>query len=276
MWAPFFDLPCEQTAGGPGAAGGTAVSPGGGVTGGGAASSVSGATPGLAAKTTMMAAASVSAAAPMGTPPSALAAPVAQSQRWQQAPVRGGPPAGGELRPGAIIVGARAEGLQVRGLRVQGGVGRCLTNVPIVQDRAYWEVHVVELGAGGPGAARLQAGCCTGAQKGGDILMQELGATPGSFAVHFGSLGQALLRAGDVIGVAYDQAVFPVTINIWHNGSPVPNPSTRGLKGEQWPALFVSGCTVDWALDESHWKQVGSCPVGFSALMASRGLIGDD
>merc|ERR1740129_1486236 len=100
------------------------------------------------------------------------------ANRRQEAPVRGGPPAGGELRPGAIIVGARAEGLQVRGLRVQGGVGRCLTNVPIVQDRAYWEVHVVELGAGGPGAARLQAGCCTGAQKGGDILMQELGATP--------------------------------------------------------------------------------------------------
>lgn len=110
----------------------------------------------------------------------------------------------------------------------------------------------------------------------GDALNQELGQTPQSYGVQFGAGGEALLRVGDTIGVAFDQAVFPVTVSLWQNSVPVPAPLPRGLKGEQWPALFLSGCTVDWALDESHWRCSASCPEGFNALMPSRGLIGGE
>merc|ERR1712151_820239 len=155
--------------------------------------------------------------------------------------------------------------------RISGGVGRCIAGVAIVQDRAYWEVHVVDVAT--ELAARLLVGTCVRPASGGDILLQELGATPQSYGVQFGAGGEAPLKAGDVISISFDQAVFPVTISVWHNGNQVPTPPPRGLKGEQWPALFVSSCVVDFALGEEHWKRSQSCPPGFSALMASRGLI---
>ena len=88
--------------------------------------------------------------------------------------------------------------------------------------------------------------------------MRELGLTSHSYGVCVGESWQAPLKRGDVVGFAYDQAVFPVRVDVWHNGSQLDVPLTRGLKGEQWPALFVGDCTVDWALDEKHWRKVWS------------------
>ncbi|CAK9007482.1 unnamed protein product [Durusdinium trenchii] len=104
-------------------------------------------------------------------------------------------------------------------------------------------------------------------------LTQRLGATARSFGIQFGA-GEPL-NVGDVIGIACNQATFPVSVTAWHNGAPVPAPMPRGLKGELWPSLFLSDCVVDWALAESHWKHQSSRPQGFEALMPSRGLIGD-
>lgn len=179
-------------------------------------------------------------------------------------------PTGGELRLGACSIGVRADSLQVRGLRVAGGLGRCLADTALVQDRAYWEVHVV--GVSGELGARLLVGTCV-KPAGGDILLQELGATPGSYGVQFGAGGEAPLKVGDVIGVSYDQDVFPINYCIWLNGTQVRAPAARGLKGEQWPAVFVSSCAIDFALDEDHWKRGDVCPFGFSALMPARGII---
>lgn len=179
----------------------------------------------------------------------------------------------GELRPGAVHIGVHSEGLQVSGMRVKGGSGRCLASVAVVQDRAYWEVHVVEVS--GELGSRLQVGVSPQIPPGGDALQQEMCAATRSYAVQFGAGGEMPLKAGDVIGVAYDQAVFPVSVFVWCNGARVAAPLPRGLKGEQWPSLFVCGCMVDWALGEEHWKSACSCPGGFSALMPSRGLIGD-
>lgn len=173
-------------------------------------------------------------------------------------------------------LGVHADCIQIRGLRATcpaGATGgRLLASVAVVQDRAYWEVHVKEL------AAELSSRVLVGMAcnlPGGEVLQQELGATPRTFGVQLGAGGVAPLKAGDVIGVAYDQAVFPVSVNVWLNGTLLSTPLPRGLKGEQWPALFLDGCTVDWALGEEHWKSAVSCPSGFSALMPSRGLIGD-
>ncbi|CAL1161006.1 unnamed protein product [Cladocopium goreaui] len=174
------------------------------------------------------------------------------------------------LRPGAVGIGSHAPELQVQGLRIRGGSGRCLASVPLVQDRAYWEIHVVEVGQ--QIGTLLLAGVA--AQGPDDHLQQRLGATARSFGVQFGT--SEPLKVGDVIGIACNQATFPVSVTAWHNGAPVPAPMPRGLKGELWPALFVSDCVVDWALAESHWKENTSRPQGFEAPMPSRGLIGGD
>eukprot|EP00913_Durusdinium_trenchii_P012937 g12148.t1 len=71
-------------------------------------------------------------------------------------------------------------------------------------------------------------------------LTQRLGATARSFGIQFGA-GEPL-NVGDVIGIACNQATFPVSVTAWHNGAPVPAPMPRGLKGELWPSLFLSDC----------------------------------
>lgn len=233
MWAPFFEFPCDKAAGEAAGAADAAIA-------------------GLAA-------------APQTLDEENPLTPRLSHRRPSAAPVAAVVGRGG--RPG-VGVGARAEALDVQGPRVKGD-GRCLASVAIVQDRAYWELHVAEA----PEGALLLAGSCV---RPGDaaVLAEELGATPQSYGVRFCAGGQAL-SAGDVIGVAYDQAVFPVGIRVWQNGTLVAAPPPRGLKGEQWPAIFTSGgCVIDWALEESTWRPPCSCPPGFSALMSVRGLIG--
>eukprot|EP00439_Symbiodinium_sp_Y106_P072890 s277_g13.t1 len=116
--------------------------------------------------------------------------------------------------------------------------GRCLASVPLVQDRAYWEVHVVEVSDG----ASLQAGV---APRGPDDHLQErLGATARSYGSELGAGGGLTLKSGDVISVAYDQAIFPVTVSTWHNGVLLQTPMARGLKGELFPALFLCVLTL--------------------------------
>mmetsp|Transcript_21471 Transcript_21471/g.59825 ORF Transcript_21471/g.59825 Transcript_21471/m.59825 type:complete len:300 (-) Transcript_21471:24-923(-) len=299
MWAPFFDLPlpCEPQQGATpsssssnGGGGGAAVAAGSGAAAAaliieleegrrGLPANVVGATSvGWLVDGRENSATAAASDADSGAAAEAVrSAPQARAKAANSGSCQGLPP-GGDLRPGAILVGDRAECIEVRGLRLScpgsGSGGRALASVPVVQDRAYWEVHVklvtAELGS------RLLVGVAANIPGGaGDILQQELGATPRSFGVQFGAGGAGALKTGDVLGVAFDQAVFPVTVTIWHNGSLVSAPLPRGLKGEMWPALFLSGCAVDWALGEEHWTSSKSCPDGFSALMPSRGLIGD-
>jgi len=261
MWAPFFDVPCEQASVG-------ALSAG---TAGSVVSVAESKVP-----TSKISEEDLSAdiLSQDSKPAAAAAAAATKAKETRQSQQDHAPPKTvRQLRPGAVCVGLHAAGLQVSGLRVTGGTGRCLANVAVVQDRAYWEVHVVEVG--GELASRLQVGMSAHHPAGSDVLEQEMGTSTRSYGVQFGGGGEAPLREGDVISATYDQSVFPVSVSVWRNGLPVAAPLPRGLKGEQWPALFLAGCTVDWALGEEHWKSASTCPTGFSALMQSRGLIGD-
>eukprot|EP00927_Polykrikos_kofoidii_P004339 TRINITY_DN11717_c0_g1_i1.p1 TRINITY_DN11717_c0_g1~~TRINITY_DN11717_c0_g1_i1.p1 ORF type:complete len:286 (+),score=53.61 TRINITY_DN11717_c0_g1_i1:71-928(+) len=285
MWAPFFEFPWEQA---PHTTGSTGGIGGGGSTGSTApvvfelGSNEAIATGTTAAEARRLEAQQLQSNAAAKTAGPKAASGVGGAQAGSGASSKSCPPGQGvqarktpafpELRPGKVGIGNRAEGVQVRGLRITGGVGRCLATEPIVQDRAFWEVHVVDVAA--DLGARLLVG--TGINIGtGDILLQDLGVTPQSYGVQFGAGGEAPLKVGDVIGVSFDQAVFPVAVTVWLNGSLVAAPMSRGLRGEQWPALYVSSCTVDWGLDEAHWKFAKTCPEGFSALMPCRSLIGD-
>jgi len=256
MWAPFFDVPCEQ-------APAAALSSG---TSGSVASVAESKLPKTKISQEDLSADMLS----QDSKPAAVSNAKETRQRQQDhAPKK----TVQELRQGAVGVGVHAASIQVSGLRVKGGTGRCLANVAAVQDRAYWEVHVIEVG--GELGSRLQVGMSAYHPAGSDALEQEMGTSTRSYGVQFGGGGEAPLREGDIIGVTYDQSVFPVSVSVWRNGSTVAAPLPRGLKGEQWPALFIGGCTVDWALGEEHWKSASTCPTGFSALMLSRGLIGD-
>jgi len=254
MWAPFFDAPCEHAPAG--------------------AHSACTAAPVAESKVAPAKISEDDLAADMFSQSSKPAAAAAKaSEPRQRQPDRAPAKKAQQLRQGAVGVGVRAADVQVSGLRVSGGMGRCLANVAAVQDRAYWEVHIIEVG--GELASRLQVGMSAHHPAGSAALEQEMGTSTKSYGVQFGGGGEAPLREGDIISVTYDQSVFPVSVSVWRNGTPVAAPLPRGLKGEQWPALFVAGCTVDWALGEEHWKSASTCPPGFSALMLSRGLIGD-
>mmetsp|Transcript_15705 Transcript_15705/g.32752 ORF Transcript_15705/g.32752 Transcript_15705/m.32752 type:complete len:272 (-) Transcript_15705:217-1032(-) len=271
MWAPFFDLPCEHSS----AAGfghGSNSGSSSGATGDASTSGPSSRVPAASASKASSSSASAFAetkSAVAGTKGTVAGGAAAGSS----ATATRRPATAGGLRPGDIGIGTYAEGLKVQGLRVKGGSGRCLASVPVVQDRAYWEVHIIEVG--GDLSSRLLVGTSAPIAPGNDALQQDLGIKTRSYGAQFGAGGEAPLQAGDVISVTYDQAVFPVAVNVWHNGVPVPAPVPRGLNGEQWPALFIRECTVDWALGQDHWKFASVCPSGFSAIMPSRGLIGD-
>lgn len=260
MWAPFFDAPCEQApprkdSGSPGSVAPVAESK----------------VPASKISVQDLSADMVS----QDSKPAAVTKAKETRQQLQQDPAPSKPASktAPALRPGAVGVGVHADNIQVSGLRVTGGTGRCLANAAAVQDRAYWEVHVVAVG--GELGSRLQVGMSAYHPAGSDALEQEMGTSTRSYGVQLGGGGEAPLKEGDVISVTYDQSVFPVSVSVWRNGSAVAAPLPRGLKGEQWPSLFVAGCTVDWALGEEHWKSASTCPTGFSALMLSRGLIGD-
>ncbi|CAE8590945.1 unnamed protein product, partial [Polarella glacialis] len=79
----------------------------------------------------------------------------------------------------------------------------------------------------GDAEALLQVGLC--AQGPDSQLLTKLGAVPRSFGVQLGGAdGSSAVKTGDVIGVSYDQAVFPVAVEVWHNGVRMAVPPARG------------------------------------------------
>lgn len=264
MWAPFFDLPWEGRQAATTPTSGPRAAP---------SETPAGLTALEEGKGTAAGSSRPPSAAP--NPNAAGKAPTAQPKPSAAASAPRLPQAG-LLRPGAVGVGPRAECVEVQDVRLRcqpGASGRALADVAVVQDRAYWEVLVKVVDAAL--CSRLMVGVSAHCLA-QDALLKDLGAGDRSYGVQFGAGGAAALREGDVISVAYDQAVFPVSVNVWHNGTLVQAPAPRGLKGEMWPAILLSGCVVDWALDEEHWKSPATCPGGFSPLMPSRGLIGGD
>lgn len=168
-----------------------------------------------------------------------------------------------------VAPGEHAAGVVVSGCRLSGK-GSCYASVPLVQDRVYFEVHVGEVfGA----ASSLAVGCGARPAAAGD-LEKKLGEPPGSFGAAFGGpTGHSELKPGDIIGCAFDQDSGPVHLKFWRNGAAVPGATLKGMRGEQWPALFIDNCSVEWVFGENSLKYLSAIPGRFSALMASKALI---
>lgn len=155
----------------------------------------------------------------------------------------GGAAAGaGPANGGYVVLSPARKGEGVRlgdhGRTASGG-GAVLATGPLVQNKSYHEITVVEPGTFAVGCAR----------RGAD-LSQPLGATGDSWALrsdmanwHDGKSadnttdGAAEFQAGDVIGVLFDQSVKP-TLTFFRNGNELSLP-IMGIKGEVSAAVSV-------------------------------------
>merc|ERR1712194_467186 len=135
------------------------------------------------------------------------------------------------------------------------------------RDRVYFEVHVVDADAN----SSCSIGC--GKLPGPEDLAKQLDAVPKSFGAKFGLGGKAPLQAGDVLACGYDQDASPCSIRIWHNGVELPAAMLKGMKGDQWPALSLESCAVNWVFRKTDFKQFSSIPARFDELTASASLI---
>eukprot|EP00658_Telonema_sp_P-2_P003380 TRINITY_DN11247_c0_g2_i1.p1 TRINITY_DN11247_c0_g2~~TRINITY_DN11247_c0_g2_i1.p1 ORF type:complete len:185 (+),score=33.53 TRINITY_DN11247_c0_g2_i1:195-749(+) len=121
-----------------------------------------------------------------------------------------------------------------------GGSGVVLCSISLDQDRAYWEVSVEQ----------DQGGCWFGVA--GRIAKVEATPKPGTergtqdqeqlWGVHSQDLEGAAfehLKIGDVVGVLYDQACGPPTLEFFLNGKHVDAVRISHIRGQVTPGFGV-------------------------------------
>eukprot|EP00744_Colponema_vietnamica_P024793 GILI01036264.1.p1 GENE.GILI01036264.1~~GILI01036264.1.p1 ORF type:complete len:245 (+),score=7.91 GILI01036264.1:36-737(+) len=142
------------------------------------------------------------------------------------------------------------------------GDGGCLGSESLVQDKAYWEVHIIK-----PGAVRVGL---FHSQKGPkDLTFPSIVASTDCWTVLFGSSSRFQVIEGDVLGCIYDQSDLPV-FKIFLNNELIETVS--GMKGEVIPLFAIcENAKIQIAFDPScfHYNP----PDGFSPIMVSRNIL---
>ncbi|CEL92292.1 unnamed protein product [Vitrella brassicaformis CCMP3155] len=176
-----------------------------------------------------------------------------------------------------VRIGARGSQILLDG-RVARGSGVVLSNVPIIQDKVYWEVRVLKVGRILVGVSRELVGdylenlAADGDGRGaggfGDGVM--------SWARAFGVQGGIPVAPDDVISCTFDQSDIPTRLAFRLNGKALDSATISGVKGEVRPAVGIAeGACVEVNFDPSHCRHLGACVGGgFSCLMVSRLLYG--
>ena len=140
------------------------------------------------------------------------------------------------------------------------GAGQILADQAVLQDRGYWEVSVEQ-------AERLSVGVASAAHTLGNPLGD--GAT--SWALHSVDLPQ-VLQPGDVIGVALDQADFPVSLRFYVNGTQYAE--VRGPATESTPIVHLYSSTDAVAVNFGLQPFARPPPSGgYSGLLRSRSIL---
>eukprot|EP00656_Telonema_subtile_P035815 TRINITY_DN3976_c0_g1_i2.p1 TRINITY_DN3976_c0_g1~~TRINITY_DN3976_c0_g1_i2.p1 ORF type:complete len:185 (+),score=21.66 TRINITY_DN3976_c0_g1_i2:173-727(+) len=166
------------------------------------------------------------------------------------------------IQPPSITLDSNLCGKQVKLMNrnsVMSGEGTCLGGCCLHQDRAYFEVKIVKNeGSFQIGVANRR----TDKEK-------ALGEDPNLSWVF---QSHPKLAAGDVIGVAYDQADVPC-INFFHNGKLMENERQVGMKGEVYPAISVTG-GAEMQVNFTHqFEYPPGNPYEYSGLIQSQSLI---
>jgi len=176
-------------------------------------------------------------------------------------------PAGSSLESSQVLADAVAlshkkkccsGNLTISDLTVRGE-GQILADQCILQDRAYWEATVETLGGG------MAIGVASPSHTMGYPLTEGLSDGSSSWAWH-----AARVEAGDVIGVALDQADFPVRLRFYVNGA--ERADLRGPVTEATPILELSGGGSKVKMNFGSAPFVHRQP-GFEGLIRSRSLI---
>lgn len=145
------------------------------------------------------------------------------------------------------------------------GTGAALSNAPIAQDKAYFEVKLQSTGVWGVGLATKKC----------DVNKVPLGQDAESWVVNSdgvmhhnkeqkGTLGQTISE-GDVLGITYDH----VNLNFYLNGEPLNCPFS-GMKGTVYPVFYVDeGAVLDVQFDKFYHQP----PDGFDSIMIEQSLL---
>ncbi|CAL4102879.1 unnamed protein product [Meganyctiphanes norvegica] len=148
------------------------------------------------------------------------------------------------------------------------GTGGALGSVPILQNKAYFEVKLQQSGVWGVGIATRNANL-NKVPLGEDIHSWVLGSD-GSVR-HNGEEKYKIAdipQEGDILGVSYDH----VELNFYINGKATNTPLTS-FKGTVYPLLYVDDGAIMDVIFESFNH---SPPSGFDSIMMEKSLLEND
>jgi hypothetical protein len=135
-----------------------------------------------------------------------------------------------------------------------------MSNVQVIQDKAYFEVKVCKAGD-------IRVGCSKCAR---DRLDQGLGQDPESWGAKF-TTGEAFghrVTSGDIIGCLIDQSDYPPLLCYTLNGNPLDSAKVSGLKTPILAAVSVGeGAEIEVTFDSQlleHYPPTGFSPIIFS------------
>lgn len=152
----------------------------------------------------------------------------------------------------------KAEGVTVKGLAISGE-GSVMGDSPVLQDKAYFEVTLVEPGSWSVGVATRETPL-------EGLLSQEKSPTAWTLT----SSGSVALGPGEVLGVAFDQGDYPVQLYFYKKGRQVHQLS--GVRGEVLPVFSVA----DGAVLEPNFggkPYAERVPSGYQGIIKSMSLL---
>ena len=155
----------------------------------------------------------------------------------------------------------KAPTVTVQGSTISGS-GSVLAEMPVLQDKAYFETTVVT-----PGSFAI--GFATKDSPLDGVLSQDTCATAWTLT-HKLKVMEGV-APGEVVGCALDQGDYPVSLRFYQNGLPVTE--QRGPVTESTPVIELSdGAKVVCNFGAGSWMHK---PVsGFEGVIKSRSLLG--
>lgn len=146
------------------------------------------------------------------------------------------------------------------------GSGGAICTLPIIQNKAYFEVKIQAQGSWGVGVATRKA----------DLNKVPLGSDQESWVlrndssvysnntVKFRSSGH-VIDEGDTVGVSYDHEL----LNFYHNGENL-DANIIGIRGTVYPVFFVDDGAI---LDVQFSSFYHTPPPGFSKILREKSIL---
>mmetsp|Transcript_23355 Transcript_23355/g.32658 ORF Transcript_23355/g.32658 Transcript_23355/m.32658 type:complete len:193 (-) Transcript_23355:283-861(-) len=144
------------------------------------------------------------------------------------------------------------------------GHGTALVNVPVIQNRAYWEFKIIETG-------NFCVGVCEPSKASLDGQLSDRKRT---WAISSKATKRDL-KKGDTIGLAYDLSDIRPVLKMYLNGKVAKILKCNGeMHGDVYPCVSVAGgCMLEANFEGSlHEFQYGP-PQGYCGIMYTRDIL---